>query len=279
GVTQRCRQTHTLRGTGWRQPPGDGYAVRLGHDGPRTALLPRLAVVSDELSSANKKGTTVLPCLLGADFLEQVPKKLVVDIVVILHLGCLDEGSQQPRAAISRCLFQVRIAHFDVVTKNLADPVSVSEILHGSVDVVRKVALRLTQVLDFSDFAVEPGLEDRVHDHVRAGIRRYGTDFDSHASFVADGDANHGAAIRGRCFELIRSFEMRVEPPKCIYARVQQQANVIAVGEQAIYELPAELAEFFFSFGIPKKILSTLVDGDVSVHAASVHTYHRFRQE
>src|SRR5579863_962812 len=39
--------------------------------------------------------------------LEQIPQELVVDLVVVLHLGWLDDGAQQPRAAVRRRLFQI----------------------------------------------------------------------------------------------------------------------------------------------------------------------------
>ena len=53
------------------------------------------------------------------DRLEQVPQELVVDIVVVLDLGGLDERSQQARAAIGRGLFQIGVALFTSSPKSL----------------------------------------------------------------------------------------------------------------------------------------------------------------
>jgi hypothetical protein len=47
-------------------------------------------------------------------FLEQVPQELVVDLVVVLHLGRLDEGSQRAWAAVRGGLFQIGIPSFHV---------------------------------------------------------------------------------------------------------------------------------------------------------------------
>ncbi len=44
--------------------------------------------------------------------LELAPEELVVDIVVKLDLGWLDDGAEQPRAAIRRGLLQIRVPPF-----------------------------------------------------------------------------------------------------------------------------------------------------------------------
>ena len=46
--------------------------------------------------------------------LKQVPQELVVDVVVVLHLGRLHESPEQAWAAIGGGLLQVGIARFDV---------------------------------------------------------------------------------------------------------------------------------------------------------------------
>jgi len=46
--------------------------------------------------------------------LEQIPEELVVDVVVILHLGRLHEGSEQTRTAVGGGLFQVGVTAFYV---------------------------------------------------------------------------------------------------------------------------------------------------------------------
>jgi hypothetical protein len=48
-------------------------------------------------------------------FLELIPQILVIDVVVVLHLGRFYERAQQACAAIGRRLFQVRIATLNVI--------------------------------------------------------------------------------------------------------------------------------------------------------------------
>jgi len=54
--------------------------------------------------------------------LEQVPEELVVDLVVILHLGGFDEGSQGAGTAVSGCLLEVGVTAFDVLTQQVGRP-------------------------------------------------------------------------------------------------------------------------------------------------------------
>ena len=72
---------------------------------------------------------------------------------------------------------------------------------------------------------------------------------------------------------------MRVEAAVGVHARIQQQANIVAMRKNLVDEAPAELAEFFFAFRIPEKILPGFADGNVGVHAAAVHADNRLRQE
>ena len=71
---------------------------------------------------------------------------------------------------------------------------------------------------------------------------------------------------------------MRIEPAISIDARIQEQANVVAVGQNSIHERPARVAEFLFSLGIPEQILS-IADGHIGMHAAPVYANHRLRQK
>ena len=74
--------------------------------------------------------------------------------------------------------------------------------------------------------------------HVRIRVRRDGAHFDAHAALVADRDADHGAAIDGRRLDLIRRLEMRIEPAIGVDAGIEQQAEVVAVRENAVDERP-----------------------------------------
>src|SRR5208282_5698119 len=105
-------------------------------------------------------------------------------------------------------------------------------------------ALSLAEIFYLGGFARDAGLEDRVHHEIRIGIRRYGADFHAHALFIADGDANHRAAVdRGR-FNLIGSLKVRIQAAVGIYAGVEEQTNVVAVRQDTIDESPAKFAKF-----------------------------------
>src|SRR5262249_34330050 len=101
----------------------------------------------------------------------------------------------------------------------------------------------------------------------------------THAAMVADGDADHGAAIHGRCHDLVRRFKVRVQTPIGVDAGVQRQADIVAVGQNAIHERPAQLGELFLSFGIPKQVGVFLADGNVGMHTAAVDPNNRLGQE
>src|SRR5260370_2154880 len=60
--------------------------------------------------------------------LEQVPQELVVDVVVILHLGRFDKSSEQTRTAVRRRLLQVCVASLHVFTEKLRRPVRFAEV-------------------------------------------------------------------------------------------------------------------------------------------------------
>jgi len=51
--------------------------------------------------------------------LKEVPEELVVDLVVILHLGHLNKSAQIARAAVRRSPLQFRIAGLDVGAEQL----------------------------------------------------------------------------------------------------------------------------------------------------------------
>ncbi len=109
-----------------------------------------------------------------------------------------------------------------------------------------------------SIFAVCPSmpvLEYRIEDQVRVGVGADGTDFHPHTLLVADGDAHHRAAIDSGSHELIGGFEVRIEAAIGVDARIQQHADVIAVGQNAIDKFPAQLAELLFALSSQKRFL------------------------
>src|SRR5271170_5388519 len=211
--------------------------------------------------------------------LEQIPEELVVDLVVILDLRSLHEGAKIARTAVRRRFLEVGIAALDVGADDFGDPLRLVEVIECGVDVVGQIAFGLAEIFDLGSFAVDACLEDGIKSEIRIGIRRDRTNFDAHALLVADGDADHGAAIHRRSFDLVRRFEMRIQAAVGVDAGIQNQADVVAVGQNAIQERPAEFAEFFFALGIPEQVLAILGDGNVGVHTAAVHPNHRLRQE
>src|SRR5260370_25838190 len=86
--------------------------------------------------------------------LKQVPQKLVVNVVVILHFRRFYERAQQARAAVGRGLLQVEVAVLHVFAEELGGPIGVLEVVHGRIDVVGKVAFGLAQVLDVRRIAL-----------------------------------------------------------------------------------------------------------------------------
>ena len=73
-------------------------------------------------------------------------------------------------------------------------------------------------------------------------VGRDGADFDAHAALVAYGHADHRTAIYCRGFELVRRFEVRIETAVGVYAGVQQQADIVAMREDAVNKRPAHFA-------------------------------------
>ncbi len=94
-------------------------------------------------------------------FLEQIPKELIVDVVVILDFGRLHESSQQARTAVRRGLLQICIAALHFFAEKLGGPICFAEVRQRVVDVIRQVTLGLAQILDLCGFAIDARLEDR----------------------------------------------------------------------------------------------------------------------
>jgi hypothetical protein len=95
---------------------------------------------------------------------------------------------------------------------------------------------------------------------------------------VADGHADHGAAVDGRGANLVGRLEVRVQPPVGVHAGVEDQAKVQRVGQNAIQEVPAERGELLLALFVPEEVGLALGDRDVGVHAAAVHADHRLGQ-
>ena len=72
---------------------------------------------------------------------------------------------------------------------------------------------------------------------------------------------------------------MRVKSAIGVDARVQQHADIVAVGQDPIHELPRHFAHLFVALGVPEEVLAVLHDGDVGVHAAAVDAHHGLGKE
>jgi hypothetical protein len=96
---------------------------------------------------------------------------------------------------------------------------------------------------------------------------------------VADGHADHGAAIDGRGADLVGRLEVRVETAIGVDAGVEDQAKVERAGQDAIEEVPAELGELLLTLLVPEQVGLALGDGDVGVHAAAVDADDGLGQE
>src|SRR6267378_3183621 len=212
-------------------------------------------------------------------FLELVPQELVVHLVVELDLGDFHYGPQRARTAVRRAAFQIRVAGLDVSSEERRGPLRLLEVFQRRVNVVREVPLRRAQILDLGDLAVEAGLEDGIHDHVGVRVGSNGAHLRAHALLVAYGDTHHGAAVDRRSIELIGRLEVRVQPAVGVDAGIDQQADIVAMAENAIHELPTELAELLLALGIPEEVFAVLADRNVSVHPVAIDADHRLRQE
>ncbi len=72
---------------------------------------------------------------------------------------------------------------------------------------------------------------------------------------------------------------MRIEPAIRIHARIQQQADIVAMRQNAIRKLPRQLRDLLLALRIPEQVLAALGDRHIRVHAAAVHAHNRLRQE
>src|SRR5882757_4899987 len=87
-------------------------------------------LVSDAAKSRSSPATSCAA-------LEQIPKELVVDFVVILHLGRFDESTQLTRTAVRRSLFEISIASLHVRSEKGRGPFSLAKVVERRINVVR----------------------------------------------------------------------------------------------------------------------------------------------
>ena len=69
---------------------------------------------------------------------------------------------------------------------------------------------------------------------------------------------------------------MRIQAAIGVDARIQQHADIIAMGKNTIDKFPTQLAKVLLTLLIPEEILALLADGNVGVHTAPVHADNRF---
>src|SRR5882762_4347886 len=69
--------------------------------------------------------------------LEQIPKELVVNFVVILHFGRFDESTQLTRTTVGRSLFEISIASLHVRSEKGRGPFSLAKVVERRINVVR----------------------------------------------------------------------------------------------------------------------------------------------
>ena len=127
--------------------------------------------------------------------------------------------------------------------------------------------------------AVDAGLEDAVERQVGVGVGSDGAHFSAHGPVVADGHADHGAAVGGRGANLVGRFKVRVETAIGVDAGVEDEAKVERMAQDAIEEVPSELGELLFALLVPEEVGLALGDGDVGVHAAAVDADDGLGQE
>src|ERR1041385_2314593 len=72
---------------------------------------------------------------------------------------------------------------------------------------------------------------------------------------------------------------MRIESAISIHAGIEHEADIVPMGENAIHECPAQLAQLLFTLGVPEKIFAVFADGNIRVHAVAVYADNRLGQE
>ena len=89
-----------------------------------------------------------------------------------LHFASLHDGTEEPWAAVSRTLLEIRIACFNAISEQFRSPLCIAKILNRRIDIVRQIALRLAQIGDGSEYlraALEHGWSQNVLVHMISG--------------------------------------------------------------------------------------------------------------
>ena len=106
--------------------------------------------------------------------------------------------------------------------------------------------------------AFEAGPEHRVDRQVGVGVRRDRADLDARGAFVADRDADHRAAVDRRDLDLVRRLEVRVEAAIGVDARVEDETEVVAVGQDPLDEIPGEGRDPILALRVVEDVLALL---------------------
>ena len=164
----------------------------------------------------------------------------------------------------------------------LRHPLAALEQADAVVDVVRQEAGAAALALVRRGVAGRPfqgGAHHRVEHQVRVGVGRHAAHLEAGGLLVARGDAHHRAAVVGGRLDLVGRLEVRVEPAVRVHRRVEHQAEVVGVVQDAIDGVPARLGEVLLALGVPEEVLAALVERHVGVHAVAVHAGDRLGQE
>jgi hypothetical protein len=128
------------------------------------------------------------------------------------------------------------------------------------------------------DRTLEAGAQQRVDREVRVGVRRDRAHLDARRALVAERDADHRAAVDRRGLDLVGRLVVRVEPAVGVDARVEHQAESLALVRMRSMKLQP-------SFESPSSPLASwnrflpLRERHVGVHAVAVDAGDRLGQE
>src|SRR6266511_801416 len=208
--------------------------------------------------------------------LEIGPQRLVIDLVVELDLGALDPRAKQARASVGRSLLQISVLRDDLLAEERRGIFAAAEVVERGIDVIRQEALLRANA--GSQRAFQSGLQQGVEHQIWVGIRADRAHLDTGRILIANRDTHHRATIDWRGLDLVRRFEVRVEPAVRVDAGIQHQTDIIRAGQNAIDELPTRVRETLGPSAI-EDVLAILRDRQVGVHTAAIHSGNRLGQE